>query len=197
MVNDRKTLIADVAQHWQAQFAQRQQAAHSEDQQAHSNTPDIGHTQSFIYLAELWQRVLNLPTPVTEDDHFFSLGGDSFLSLQIVGDARKSAIPLLPKDLFDHPTFGKLDPAFMGKRSRIKSKRFSIRGKNTPSATNDTPHSVANPQSVYLRLCSILREVIKQPDLSADDDFFAHGDSILPAVVAKAREADIPRHPYF
>ncbi len=37
-------------------------------------------------------------------DNFFSIGGDSIRSLQVVARAHKSGIKLTPKHLFEHPT---------------------------------------------------------------------------------------------
>jgi aryl carrier-like protein len=42
------------------------------------------------------------------DDNFFAIGGDSILSLQIVGRAKQQGIHLVTKDLFQHQTIREL-----------------------------------------------------------------------------------------
>ena len=54
-------------------------------------------------LADIWQPLLGVET-VSRDDHFFALGGDSILALQIVSKARQQGLALTPKDLFEQPT---------------------------------------------------------------------------------------------
>lgn len=54
-------------------------------------------------LAQIWADVLHLDR-VGIHDNFFSIGGDSIRSLQVVARAHKSGIKLTPKHLFEHPT---------------------------------------------------------------------------------------------
>ncbi|WP_263139967.1 non-ribosomal peptide synthetase [Pseudomonas sp. RIT-PI-AD] len=54
-------------------------------------------------LAGLWKEVLGLER-VNADDNFFSLGGDSIISIQVVSRARQLGIRLAPRDLFQHQT---------------------------------------------------------------------------------------------
>jgi amino acid adenylation domain-containing protein/non-ribosomal peptide synthase protein (TIGR01720 family) len=41
---------------------------------------------------------------ITPDDHFFRLGGDSIMSIQLVSRARRAGLELTPRDVFQHPT---------------------------------------------------------------------------------------------
>ncbi|HZM74979.1 MAG TPA: amino acid adenylation domain-containing protein, partial [Candidatus Limnocylindrales bacterium] len=52
-------------------------------------------------LAEIWEQVLGVPR-VGLDDNFFSLGGDSILSIQVVSRARQAGISLTSRDVFLH-----------------------------------------------------------------------------------------------
>jgi len=52
-------------------------------------------------LAEVWSEVLGIEQ-VGRGDSFFSLGGDSILSLKVVARARKRGIQLTPKQLLDN-----------------------------------------------------------------------------------------------
>ncbi len=58
-------------------------------------------------LAGLWAEVLRLPE-VGVNDNFFSLGGDSILSLQVVARAGQAGCRLTPRQLFEHPTIAGL-----------------------------------------------------------------------------------------
>ena len=58
-------------------------------------------------LAEIWSQVLGIDQ-VGIDDHFFSLGGDSIRSLQVLSLARKRSLALTVQDLFHRPTIRRL-----------------------------------------------------------------------------------------
>jgi amino acid adenylation domain-containing protein/non-ribosomal peptide synthase protein (TIGR01720 family) len=87
---DRKSLPAPTASLSQASFA----APRSEVEQT---------------LVTIWQQVLGTQTPIGIYDNFFALGGDSILSMQIVGRARQAGIgKLTAKQLFQHQTIAQL-----------------------------------------------------------------------------------------
>ncbi|WP_206686055.1 condensation domain-containing protein [Kribbella qitaiheensis] len=75
--------------------------------------PGAGHTPPRTpterMLADLWAGVLGLER-VGVTDNFFSLGGDSILSIQVVARARKAGLRLTTKDLFLHQTIAALAP---------------------------------------------------------------------------------------
>ena len=54
-------------------------------------------------LAAIWAEILGAPR-VGVRDNFFSLGGDSILSLQVVARARKAGLTLTPSQMFTHQT---------------------------------------------------------------------------------------------
>ncbi|WGS52183.1 amino acid adenylation domain-containing protein [Paraburkholderia sp. D15] len=58
-------------------------------------------------LAEIWQQVLRLPS-VGRHANFFDLGGDSILSLQIIGRARRAGLKLTPRQVFEQQTIAAL-----------------------------------------------------------------------------------------
>ncbi|MDI6099254.1 amino acid adenylation domain-containing protein [Actinoplanes sp. NEAU-A12] len=58
-------------------------------------------------LAGLFADVLGLPA-VTVDDSFFDLGGDSIVSINLVGRARQAGLELTPRDVFTHKTVAAL-----------------------------------------------------------------------------------------
>src|SRR6185369_12480763 len=53
-----------------------------------------------------------LPEPEADrrgvEDNFFTLGGDSILSIQVTSRARRAGLQLTPRDLFEHPTIAGL-----------------------------------------------------------------------------------------
>jgi amino acid adenylation domain-containing protein len=114
-------------------------------------------------LARLWCQILGRDSVVRQDD-FFALGGDSILSLQLIGLAAREGLKLQPRDVLQHSTL-----AAMALNADCR----------------------AEP-----RLADILaafRELLAQPDLGLDDDFFAAGgDSILSLqLIARLRQADL------
>ena len=56
-------------------------------------------TEAEKALARIWQEVLRVPK-VGAEDHFFQLGGDSILAIQVVTRAREAGLDVRPKDLF-------------------------------------------------------------------------------------------------
>ncbi|MFI9008491.1 non-ribosomal peptide synthase/polyketide synthase [Actinosynnema sp. NPDC053489] len=60
-------------------------------------------------LAAVWADVLGVPR-VGARDNFFSLGGDSILSMQVVARARQAGYRFATRDLFAHQTVAELAP---------------------------------------------------------------------------------------
>ena len=58
-------------------------------------------------LAQIWSAVLGIDK-VGIHEHFFELGGDSILSIQVISRCRQAGLHLTPKDLFDRPTVAQL-----------------------------------------------------------------------------------------
>ncbi|MGA9829320.1 MAG: condensation domain-containing protein, partial [Rhodanobacteraceae bacterium] len=58
-------------------------------------------------IAEVWNAVLRVDR-VGVDDHFFELGGDSILSIQVIARCLQRGLRLTPSDLFKHPTVAQL-----------------------------------------------------------------------------------------
>ena len=63
----------------------------------------LPRTRAEEVLARLWAEALRLERVGIHDD-FFSLGGDSILSLQITTRAQREGIVITPRLLFEHPT---------------------------------------------------------------------------------------------
>ncbi|MDP3846048.1 MAG: amino acid adenylation domain-containing protein [Pseudomonas sp.] len=118
-------------------------------------------------LVELWSAVLARESVSIHDD-FFALGGDSILALQLIAKARKAGLKFSPKQLFAQPSIAAL------------------------AATLASP-----ARELEARLLPLWREVLGQPELGRQDDFFAQGgDSILALqLIAKARQAGLKFSP--
>ncbi|MFI0817472.1 non-ribosomal peptide synthase/polyketide synthase [Streptomyces sp. NPDC021098] len=76
--------------------------------------PAAGHvaprTETEKALAGIWAEVLGVER-VGVEDNYFTLGGDSILSIQIVSSARRAGIELTPRHLFVHQTVADLAAA--------------------------------------------------------------------------------------
>ncbi|MEM8530667.1 MAG: amino acid adenylation domain-containing protein [Chloroflexota bacterium] len=58
-------------------------------------------------LADIWANVLG-HTSISIHDNFFSLGGDSILSIQVVAKANQAGISITPRQMFDYPTIAEV-----------------------------------------------------------------------------------------
>ncbi len=71
--------------------------------------PELGRpyapprTEAEAALAEIWRQLLGLDR-VGVDDDFFSLGGDSIVSLRVASRAKRAGLELAPRDFFRHRT---------------------------------------------------------------------------------------------
>ncbi|MFE6410059.1 non-ribosomal peptide synthase/polyketide synthase [Streptomyces sp. NPDC057837] len=70
-------------------------------------------TEAERVLAAIWAELLGVER-VGLDDHFFMLGGDSIVSIQVVSRARTAGLALTPRDLFRHPVLADLAAASAG-----------------------------------------------------------------------------------
>ncbi len=75
--------------------------------QAAAVTPVAELSATQAVLAQIWASVLRLEQ-VDIHEHFFALGGDSILSIQIVARCRQQGLNLSLRDLFDCPTVADL-----------------------------------------------------------------------------------------
>jgi len=77
-------------------------------------------------LVEVWMEVLGLDT-VGIHDNFFDLGGDSIISLQVVGRLNKRGYEIRPRDIFDRQTIAKIAPV-VGISTRVKAEQCPVIG---------------------------------------------------------------------
>ncbi|MGA4846191.1 condensation domain-containing protein [Streptomyces sp. G5(2025)] len=74
---------------------------------AAASTGRVARTPEEELLCTLFAEVLGLPT-VGAEDGFFDLGGDSILSIQLVGRARARGLTLSVRDVFEHQSAAQL-----------------------------------------------------------------------------------------
>jgi|GEM_PF-401820 len=77
-------------------------------------------------IAQIWQEVLGLQQ-VGIHDNFFEVGGDSIISIQIVGRAQKAGIQLTSKQLFQNQTIAK-QAAVAGSTSTVQHQQGLVTG---------------------------------------------------------------------
>lgn len=87
-------------------------------------------------LADLWQSLLPVER-VGRHDNFFSLGGDSIISLQVIARARKQGVKLTPKQLFEKQTIAEL--AQVAEVSEAAAPTATTAGKQAPAEFPLTP----------------------------------------------------------
>ncbi|MFI1018394.1 amino acid adenylation domain-containing protein [Streptomyces sp. NPDC020965] len=86
-------------------------------------------------LAGVFAVVLRLPS-VGAEDSFFTLGGDSILSIQLVARARAAGVRLTPREVFEHPTVRRL-AALVAERDPVASGPAPATG--DPAAIGEVP----------------------------------------------------------
>ena len=77
-------------------------------------------------LADIWAQVLCLDR-VGIYENFFSLGGDSILSIRIIAKARQAGLQLTPKQLFQHQTVAELAAA-AGAAASVRAEQELVTG---------------------------------------------------------------------
>ncbi len=77
--------------------------------------------------ADVWMAVLGL-TRIGIHDNFFDLGGDSIISLQVVGKLKARGYEINPKDIFEHQTIAELVP-IAEKETGIEAEQGPVAGK--------------------------------------------------------------------
>uniref|UniRef100_UPI000DDA7C18 non-ribosomal peptide synthase/polyketide synthase n=1 Tax=Streptomyces triticisoli TaxID=2182797 RepID=UPI000DDA7C18 len=75
-------------------------------------------TEAERVLAGIWAELLGVER-IGADDHFFMLGGDSIVSIQVVSRARAAGLALTPRDLFRYPTLAALATAATGTAATV------------------------------------------------------------------------------
>ena len=98
-------------------------------------------------LAEIWKCVLGLEQ-VDRESHFFDAGGHSLAAMEVVARARKALkCEVSIRDVFEHPTLGRLADRIAAARSGVTPKRIG----KMPNAATQTRFPLSYAQeSVWL-----------------------------------------------
>jgi non-ribosomal peptide synthase protein (TIGR01720 family) len=83
---------------------------------AAENVPGEPRSAEESSLVEIWSQVLGRKA-VGIYDNFFTLGGDSILSIQMISRAARVGLHLTPKDIFAHQTIAELAANTAGRRA--------------------------------------------------------------------------------
>jgi amino acid adenylation domain-containing protein/non-ribosomal peptide synthase protein (TIGR01720 family) len=75
-----------------------------------SQSYEAPQTDNERILAAIWAEVLGVER-VGRQDHFFELGGDSIVALQVVSRVRQQGLQLVPRELFQFPRLAELAQA--------------------------------------------------------------------------------------
>ncbi|GAA0969415.1 amino acid adenylation domain-containing protein [Actinocorallia libanotica] len=139
---DRKALPAPErpARRRAAQPAPTAPTAAAPAKEAEAPAPESGQPQQALQtvagraalLAEVFAAILELPGVDPEDD-FFSVGGDSILSIQVVARARKAGLEISPQDVFQHRTPAALAAVAKVKERRADGRRVAATGPLPPT----------------------------------------------------------------
>lgn len=123
-------------------------------------------------LVKIWEDVLGFE-PISTNDNFFEIGGDSILSIQIVSRARNEGIDLKANQLFENQTIAEL--ALLANQS------------TKPTGKKDDITIIQD------KLIDIWEDVLGFSPIHTNDNFFEiGGDSILSIqIIARARKAGI------
>ena len=78
-------------------------------------------------IADVWQEVLRV-NDVGVDDHFFELGGDSILSIQVIARCRQRGLQFSAKDLFSRPTIAQLAEVVRSARTAVRGSTENVSG---------------------------------------------------------------------
>ncbi|MDX1726190.1 MAG: condensation domain-containing protein, partial [Pseudomonas sp.] len=125
-------------------------------------------------LVAIWQQVLGVER-VGRSDHFFELGGDSIVALQVVSRARQQGLGLTPKDVFQQQTLAEL--------AAVAREVSAPRAEQTP---------IAGPAP----LLPIQARLLEREGLAACNQYllFELGEPFEPALLERALQALVRHH---
>ena len=91
-------------------------------------------------LASIWETLLQPGRSLGVRDNFFVLGGHSLLAMRVVSRIEKSlAVKISVRDLFDHPTIGRLAGFIENQAPVIQSEHLIEKGMNVAGIRLDDP----------------------------------------------------------
>lgn len=142
-------------------------------------------------LANLWCQLLGVEKVTLEDD-FYTLGGDSILSLQLIGLARQQGAVLTPLDVMKNRTLAAMASCLPNDES---SEMEASSQKESAQEGKESIQIELDARTLILR--DLYREILGLDGLDHNANFYqAGGDSILSLqLIARARTAGVPLSP--
>jgi len=152
-------------------------------------------------LTQLWTSLLN--QTVALDDNFFSLGGDSIITLQMIAKAKQVGISLTPKMVFDAPTIRlltkRVDEVALLSNHETSYKNPSVNNKPDflSNESIKAPLKVEQPLSTHQQIMLIWQEMFQLVSIETDANFFSlGGDSIMALqLIARLSKFDLKLTP--
>ncbi len=89
-------------------------------------------------LTQIWQELFNLES-IVPDAHFFELGGDSIMALQLIARLSKFDLKLTPKQIFSSPRLNELVDMLVDNEHKVISEPNNSDAKVLPSSVINTP----------------------------------------------------------
>ncbi|NOU50974.1 amino acid adenylation domain-containing protein [Pseudoalteromonas sp. JBTF-M23] len=132
-------------------------------------------------LANIWQTLLNVDQIQPSDD-FFALGGDSIMSLQMIGLAANQGVKLMPKDIITHRLL-----------ANIAAAATTPLSKEIVTSHNDDIQLSEQATAYQETILALFKHILRDDSLSAQDSFYTRGgDSILSLqFIALAKQQDL------
>ncbi|MBD1581641.1 non-ribosomal peptide synthetase [Pseudoalteromonas sp. S16_S37] len=119
-------------------------------------------------MASIWQSLLNVEQ-VKPNDDFFALGGDSIMSLQMIGLAAHQGVKLMPKDIVKHRLLANIAAAAT----------TTLSNNITPSQHDQVPLT-EQTKDYQQKILTLFKHILRNNTLNAQDNFYSSGgDSIL------------------
>ncbi|CAH9061861.1 D-alanine--D-alanyl carrier protein ligase [Pseudoalteromonas sp. CIP111854] len=119
-------------------------------------------------LAKIWQTLLKIEQIKPTDD-FFALGGDSIMSLQMIGLAANQGVKLMPKDIVTHRQL-----------ANIAAVANTTLSKEITTHQNDAVQLSEQAIAYQEKVLDLFKHILRDNSLSAADNFYTRGgDSIL------------------
>ncbi|BBN81296.1 hypothetical protein PA25_12810 [Pseudoalteromonas sp. A25] len=132
-------------------------------------------------LAKIWQQIFKVEQIKLSDD-FFALGGDSIMSLQMIGLAANQGVKLTPKDIITHRSL-----------ANIAAAAITTLSNTVVSNQSDKVQLSEQAQAHQEKILALFKHVLRDDSLSVQDNFYTRGgDSILSLqFIALAKRQDI------
>ncbi|SDH29118.1 non-ribosomal peptide synthetase [Chitinophaga filiformis] len=95
-------------------------------EKTHADTRTLPVTTEEILLAEIWEKVLGRTSPVSADDNFYQVGGDSIKAMQIAARLHRMGYGTTARDILQYPVLSQLATTL--KKDRQQADQSAVSG---------------------------------------------------------------------